>query len=220
MDFLRFEEFLNENRLNEIGEGSRPFSWRRIGPIKLESWMADLSQVDKADTRPVWTQLPGIQYGFQSDKAEYVVRIAGGWQRYVYIPAFSKPGSRKPQDYNLIIVASFDIKTKDPSVEGEPITNFGEQFRVVSTVIEIIENLVRDIEEWEWVKLQEIRLAPKLESNEEGKPITQTKRGRLYFEYIKKQGRRLPGDWTVEIGSDMFIIKRGKWMGGDKFHQL
>jgi len=49
-----------------------------------------------------------------------------------------------------------------------------------------------------------------LEDIEEGVPVAQSKRGRLYLEYIKKQGHRLPGDWTAEIQKDRFVIKNGK----------
>ena len=49
-----------------------------------------------------------------------------------------------------------------------------------------------------------------LEDDEEGKPITQTKRGRFYLEYIKKQGHRLPGTWTAIIDKEMFVLRNGQ----------
>lgn len=212
-----YESFLNEQVLNEIGEGSRPFAWKRVGPVSVDrTWMTTLTQVDKDVAGPNWTQLPTMNYEFKSDKATYNVKIAGGWKRYTYIPAFRKPGAPTPQDFDLIIVVSFDVVGSDDT----PITNFGEQFRVVTTVTDIVESVVKEIDQWKWVKLQEIRIAPKLEDSEEGKPIAQSKRGRLYLEYIKKQGNRLPGDWTVEIQKDHFLIKRGKWSGGSNFIQI
>jgi hypothetical protein len=79
---------------------------------------------------------------------------------------------------------------------------------------------MKELQEYEWFKVKEIYLMPKLEDEEEGKPIAQTKRGRLYLEYIKKQGRRLEGNWTAFINKDMFVIKDGKWSGTDKMIQL
>jgi hypothetical protein len=205
-----FEYFLLEQELNEIGEGSAPFPWKRVGPVSVDrNWMTTLSQVDKSDTKPGWTQLPNINYEFKSDKATYNVRIAGGWARYVHISFGRKPGAAKPQDFNLVIVVSFDVVGS----EKEVITNFGEQFRVITTVTEIVDSLVKEIAEWQWVKLTEIRIAPKLEDSEEGVPIAQSKRGRLYLEYIKKQGHRLPGSWTAIIQDDMFVLMSGVHSG-------
>jgi hypothetical protein len=85
-----------------------------------------------------------------------------------------------------------------------------------------MENVIRELQEIQWIKLQEIHMVPKLEDSEEGSPITQSKRGRIYLEYIRKQGKKLKGDWTAEVSRDRFIIKNGKWSGGnpDQFFQL
>jgi hypothetical protein len=128
---------------------------------------------------------------------------------------FGKKPAIKPADFNLIIVVSFDIKDRVNPNEEPEITNFGEQFKVLSTVVDITENVVKDISEIKWIKLEEIRIAPKLEDEEEGKPITQSKRGRFYLEYIKKHGKKLPGDWSAEISKDMFVIRNGKWSSTD-----
>jgi len=216
MKFLRFQDYLTEAQLNEIGEGTTPFQWKRIGQVSVDrTWMTDLSTRDKGET-PRWEKLPTIAYEFKSEKATYIVKIVGEFKRYVYINFGRKPGAPKPQDYDLVIGVAFDIVGS----EKENITNFGEQFRVITTVTEIIETVVKEIDQWKWVKLQEIHIAPKLEDSDEGKPITQSKRGRLYLEYIKKQGKRIPGDWTAEIQKDRFVLKRGKWSGGPNFIQL
>lgn len=199
-----FEEYM----VNEIGEGSMPFPWKRIGSTKVGTWMTTMSNVDRKQmaTGP-WESLPPLMYEFKSDNATYSVRISAGFSKYTYINfGGRKPGAPKPQDYNLIIVVSFDIAGKDDTL----ITNFGEQFRVLTTVVDIASEAVNEISKIAWVKLEEIRIAPKLEDNEEGKPITQTKRGRFYLEYIKKQGHRLPGSWTAIIDSEMFVLRNGK----------
>lgn len=198
-----FEEYM----VNEIGEGSMPFPWKRIGSTKVGTWMTTMSNVDRKQmaTGP-WESLPPLMYEFKSDNAAYYVRISAGFSKHTYINFSGKPLAVKPQDYNLVIVVSFDIAGKDDTL----ITNFGEQFRVLTTVVDITSEAVNEISKIAWVGLQEIRIAPKLEDNEEGKPITQTKRGRFYLEYIKKQGRRLPGTWTAEIDNEMFILHNGK----------
>jgi hypothetical protein len=219
MKFLRYQDYLTEAQLNEIGEGTTPFDWKRKGSLSVDrGWMTTMSLHDKGDAPGRWTELPPIIYEFSSEKATYQVKVIGNFTRYVHISFNRKPGSPKPQDYNLCIGVAFDVVGS----EKEAITNFGEQFRVITTVTDIIDSVIKEIEEWTWVKLQEIHIAPKMEDDETGKPITQSKRGRLYLEYIKKQGKRIPGDWTAEIQKDRFVIKRGKWSGGSpgQFIQL
>ena len=215
-----YESFIAENVLNEIGEGSKPFSWKRIGFNNSDTWMSDLSKVDKSENVKNWEDLPTIKYEFKSDKGTYNVRIDGGWAKNISIMfGGRKPGTPKPARFNLIIVVSFDVIGLDDT----PITNFGEQFRVITTVTDITDNIVKEISQIEWVELKEIRIAPKLEDAEEGVPIAQSKRGRLYLEYIKKHGHRLIGDWTAEIDKEMFILKKGKWSSNtntEKYIQL
>jgi hypothetical protein len=150
-----------------------------------------------------WEELPRLQYEFKSDTATYKAKIGGGYSRRVNISFNRKPDAPKPPDYNLIIVIAFDVVGS----EKEVITNFGEQFKVLSTVVAITKQVIQEISEIKWVELMEIRIAPKLEDEDEGKPITQSKRGRFYLEYIKKQGASLPGNWRTEITNDMFVLR-------------
>ena len=217
----KFNDFLLEKEfaLYEIGEGSRPFAWRRKGNTKVDSWMGTMSMDKDPASTSSWPQLAPLMFEFKSDKATYYARISGGYQRNITINFGRKPGAPKPADYNIIIVVSFDIDGRDDT----PLTNFGEQFRVLTTVTDILDTTVKEINEIKWVDLKEIRIMPKMEDSEEGVPITQSKRGRLYLEYIKKQGHRLPGDWTAEIDKEMFILKKGKWSSPtnpDKYFQI
>jgi len=197
--------------LNEIGEGVTPFSWRKAGGGSVDSWIAEMSMADKSKVvTGKWEQLATLVYEFKGDKADYVVNIAGGYAKRLNIN-FGKKPTIQPPDFNLIIVVSFDVKGKENPNDEPEITNFGEQFKVLSTVVDITEHVVNEILEVEWIKLEEIRIAPKLEDEEEGKPITQSKRGRFYLAYIKKQGSKLPGTWTVEIANDMFVLRNGKF---------
>ena len=204
-----FEEYM---LINEIGEGSKPYPWKKTGFTKVESWASELSEYDKTQNiTGNWNDFKSnsIMYGFQSDNASYYVRIHGGWSRALNINFGRKPGAPKPHDFNLSVVVSFDLEGRDDT----QITNFGEQFRVISTVTDIVETFVKEISEWSWIKLQEIRIVPKIEDSEEGVSIAQSKRGRLYLEYIKKQGHRLPGSWTARIDDEYFTLLNGKVTG-------
>jgi hypothetical protein len=196
--------------LNEIGEGVTPFQWKRTGVTKVGSWMADMSMADSEPVTGKWTQLPSIVYTFKGDKASYIVKIAGGYQKKLNISFGRKPSAPKPADFGLIIVVSFDILDKEGSNDEPEITNFGEQYKVISTVVDIMDSAIKEISEIKWIELDEIRLAPKLEAEDEGKPITQSKRGRLYLQYIKKHANKLPGTWTAEIDKEMFRLRPGK----------
>jgi hypothetical protein len=200
-----YENFLNEQSLNEIGEGVTPFMWKRTGSVKVTTWMSDMATYERGSSSAS-VGLPIITYEFKSDKATYVVKIGGAFKEYNYIPAFQRPGAAKPQDYDVFIGISFDVVGS----EKEAITNFGEQFKVISTVSSIIEEVMKELQAIQWIKVQDIYIAPKLEDADEGKPIAQTKRGRIYLEYIKKQGNRLKGNWTADIQNDKFVIHNGK----------
>jgi len=213
---------VDEEVINEIGEGVTPFSWKRTGVTKVDSWMSEMAMVPKsANVSGKWEQLATLMYEFKSDKATYEVRIAGGYAKRLNV-SFGKKPAVKPADFNLIIVVAFDLKDKKDTSDEPEITNFGEQFKVLSTVVAITEQVVKEISEIKWVSLAEIRIVPKLEVEDEGKSITQSKRGRFYLEYIKKQGRKLPGQWTVEVTNEMFVLRTGKLSSTnpDKFIEI
>jgi hypothetical protein len=198
-----FKDFLFEQQLNEIGEGVTPFPFSRSGGSNVDKWAAEMASADRSkNISGNWEELPILTYKFKGDKATYEAKIGGGYSRRVNISFNKKPDAPKSPTYNLIIVIAFDVVGS----EKEVITNFGEQFKVLSTVVAITKQVVKEISKIKWVELMEIRIAAKLEDAEEGKPIIQSKRGRFYLEYIKKQGASLPGDWSAEITNDMFVL--------------
>ena len=187
--------------LNEIGEGVTPFAFRRTGNAKVASWMSDLSLMDKKDARPI-TILSPIIYTFKSDKATYIVKIGGQASVNRYINWVEKNWKKLP-DYNILITVAFDVIG---GTGKEQITNYGEQFKILSTVSEIVKELAKEIMQFQWVKLDQIILAPKLESGEEDKAVDQTKRGRLYSAYIQKQMDQIPGKWVVNKTAKSFEL--------------
>ena len=194
--------------LNEIGEGVTPFPWTSVGSTKISTWLDIMSKHDKSQSTQ-WTQLPSLKYQFNGDKSSYIVEIQGEYTPHTYINWGGKnPGAKKPHDYSLVIGVAFN--TAEGERGDEQITNFNEQFKVISTVTDITLDVANELMGVDWIKLTEIHIAPKLEDYEEGKPIAQTKRGRIYLEYIKKQGSKLPGNWTAAIENDRFVLYNSK----------
>lgn len=203
---LNYEDFINEQKLFEIGEGSRPFPWKLRSGATIKDWLKTMEEDTEKGSSLPWVTLSPLMFDFKGDKASYYVRVSMGYQRHTTINFGRKPDFN-PHKFNIILVVDFDVQGRDDSV----ITNFGEQFRVITTVSNIFEDVMNQLEKVDWVQVQEIRVVAKLEDEEEGLPMAQSKRGRFYLEYIKKQGRRLPGDWSVFINDDSFVIRRGKW---------
>ncbi len=191
--------------LNEIGEGVSPLAWKRVGFTKVDSWMSTLSMVNRAESvNGKWEQLPTILFEFKSDKATYIVKIGGQASVNQYTDRSAEnPNLKKPQDYNILIEVSFDVIG---GAGKEQITNYGEQFKILSTVSEIVKELAKEIMQFQWVKLSQIYVVPKLESGEEDKAVDQTKRGRLYSAYIQKQMDQIPGNWVVNKTAKSFEI--------------
>ena len=201
---LNYEDFINEQKLFEIGEGSRPFPWKLRSGVTVKDWLKTMEE--DAQKGSSWVTLKPLMFDFKGDKASYYVRVSMGYQRNITINFGRKPDFNTHK-FNIILIVDFDVEGRDDSL----ITNFGEQFSVITTVSNIFEDVMNQLEKVDWVQVQEIRIVAKLEDEEEGLPMAQSKRGRFYLEYIKKQGRRLPGDWSVFINDDSFVIRRGKW---------
>jgi hypothetical protein len=206
-----YEDFLIESELNEIGETVIPFSYKRVGFVKVASWMGELASLKKSEVPDGsnWIKLPMIEYTFQSEKAKYRVHIPAYYHKHTYV-SFGKPRA-KHQDYNMLLGLAFDIEDGGK----EEITNLNEHFKVISTVISIMEDVAKEVMKIEWIKLQEIYIAPAKEEFEKETPAEKTKRGVLYAAYLRKQTKRLPGTWSVEMDNDAFIIKNGKISSSD-----
>ena len=149
-----YEDFLIESELNEIGETVIPFSYKRVGFVKVSSWMGDLASLNKAEVvnGPNWIKLSTIEYTFESEKAKYRVHIPAYYRKHTSISFGRKPGAPKPHDYNILLGVAFDIE----GGSKEEITNLNEHFKVISTVISIVEEVAKEVMKIEWIKLQEI----------------------------------------------------------------
>lgn len=205
-DIQSYQDFLTEQKLFEIGEGSKPFPWKQRSGTTVKDWLKTMEEDTRKGSSVPWETLKPLMFDFKGNKGSYYVRVSMGYQRHVTINFGRKPDF-DPHKFNIILVVDFDVEGRDDSV----ITNFGEQFSVITTVSDIFQSVIDQLDKEKWVQVQEIRVVAKLEDEEQGVPMAQSKRGRFYLEYIKKQGRRLPGDWSVIIEDDAFLIRRGKW---------
>lgn len=205
---LQLKQLIREEiarTINEIGEGVSPFPFKQTGSANVKLWMSYISSIPKRDIRPR-TELPVIRYEFKGDKTEYVVRIVGYVTANTYINWGSSSNWKKPHDFDIKINVSFYNKLAGSDSDKEKLTNYGEQFKVMSTVTDIVDEVAKDIMKYKEAKLAEILVYPKLESDETDKSAEETKRGRLYLAYIQKQMNRLPGTWIVTKYKDNFSI--------------
>jgi hypothetical protein len=86
-----------------------------------------------------------------------------------------------------------------------------EQYSVMATVIECVEDFIKKASKYFIIK--EITINPK--SDTSGDAQLDSKRGRLYMAYVKRNINKLPGKWTAYANSEGIVIKNGDWTGGD-----
>ena len=193
---------LYEELISEIGDASmkiRP--WRRDGNASDYESAQEFKDIGAEDTGG---EIDGESWYRFTTKlgTEYSV-----WIEYQWYSDGEGNGS------GTIVQASVDFTT----VEGGDldksmaITNKGEVFEVMATVTDIV---VDWINEWnELFPIEMFIIEPKLEEDERDmqlRPIynvSNTKRGRLYKIYIKKQLKRLNKKYELSSKSkDKFII--------------
>lgn len=194
------------NILYEIGDASaKPFNWsvnRSIDLISKQLIVGIDNQKDKRD----W--LGPIKFGYtaHSKKAQYDITIeAMGRKRLVLqLPGKPKPKTKAP-DYELEVWISFTVDNSDED------TNMNEQYSVMATVIECVEDFVKKASKYFLIK--EITINPKSDNSDDAN--LDSKRGRLYMAYVKRNISKLPGKWTAYADSEGINIKNGDWTGGD-----
>lgn len=172
-----FSDFLNHSAasINELGEGTTPFNWEANGDlVKFINW---LKTVAPEYGQEIFT------YSFTSDKDEYLVNA-----QTVLIPP-----ANLNDDFRLVVAFGFMVKGDD----SESNTNYQEQYRVISTVMEIIADYVNTANTIEGIKVIEIQIAPKSDSSK--LPDVNSKRGKLYRAYIEKNLNKLDRKYTAHV---------------------
>ena len=192
------------NILNEIGEGVKPFPYKVwTGSSTPESWLKKIYADDMLNRLGLE---PPIAYLFSSDQADYIVYINGD----AASESFLKDMGKVPEDatldhqYEIRLEVAFDVKGSGE----QKLTNFGEQFRVISTVTECVVDTVKKLVQDKNVWVKEVHIGPKKEKGEGLHNADETKRGRLYLAYINKQLSRFEGNWRVRIDRHEFVLIR------------
>jgi hypothetical protein len=192
--------------LYEIGDATaKPFNWSVNRSIDLVSKQFIVG-IDKRTKPRDWVGPIKFGYTAHSNKAQYDITMdAMGRKRMVLIlPGKPKPKQTGPM-YEMEVWISFTVDNSDAD------TNMNEQYSVMATVIECVEDFIKKASKYFIVK--EITINPK--SDNSADVNTDSKRGRLYMAYVKRNINKLPGKWTAYADSEGITIKNGDWSGGD-----
>lgn len=201
----------------EVGDGgARPFQWQ--SPADLERRVKETT--DRMKIVRNRTAVGGEQgrldliYSFTNDNdQEYVVRLLGNVD-YRPEPTFVGPAlSPYVSEWTLSFNLSSDI---EQGIERE--TGLSEQYRIFATIVEIMRDFLTRMNILE-VRINQIMIGAKTDSIGSGESDLDSKRGRIYAQYLKKNIKKLPGKWSVFMTANnknsAFIILPGNWLGAN-----
>jgi hypothetical protein len=191
--------------LNEIGDASAksyPFTVD-TDPSKL----VDIAkEYHKTHTSHIYYQTK-LTYRFKTDKANYVVTFAVSMERKRYINFTGAPNFKPGPPYDTYVEVGFNIdgETKERN------TNLNEQFSVLSTVTKIIFDFIDKLNA-SGGNLMILYIGAKNDTDSSTK--LDSKRGKLYAAYLKKNLSKLPGydarEHTNDDGNEFIqIYKKG-----------
>lgn len=191
--------------LNEVGEASaKPFKWTKKNSLN------NLFAVLKNISEEQWSPFKIFRYEAQSENAKYSIRFGCAIKDKnlirLALPG-SKPKPKPKEKYDLIIYIAFNVV----GARSEKLTGLNEQFGLMATVVQCITDFVKNMDNE--IEIKEINIQPKSDTNAD--PNVDSKRGRLYLSYIKKNISKLPGKWTAYGGDTEISIKNGDWTGGN-----
>lgn len=191
-----FEEFLKLQPLNEIGDASaQPFKWTQSQNIaqEVKSFIQRLIPGTSANLN--------FAYYFENDQGvEYIVLLQGQLQNKLKNPFDSRPGI----DYDSYYVLSYNtVKNFQKNVETE--TNLGEVYRIMSTVTSIVIDFLEQVKKSGY-PVKSLAISAK-DDSKSGVSSMESRRGRLYANYIKKQLSKLGGDYRIQVSDDRVELK-------------
>jgi hypothetical protein len=192
--------------LKEIGDASaKPLYWKSKGNISLQAKQFAVN-IDNQKNYMNWLGPADFEYIAKSKNATYNITMEsmGRKRMILMLPGREKPKQKGPK-YDMEVWISFTVDDSDES------TNLNEQYRVMATVIECIQDFVTKVSSV--FSIKEINILPKADSNSD--PRFDSHRGRLYLAYVKKNINKLPGDWTAYADEYGISIKNGAWDGGN-----
>ena len=192
--------------LKEIGDASaKPLDWSSKGNILLHAKRFAL-KIDNQKNFRKWLGPANFEYTAKSNNAIYNITIEAMGRKIMnlMLPGRPKPKIEGPK-YNMEVWVSFAVNGSDES------TNLNEQYRVMSTVIECIQDFISKVSDI--FSIKEINILPKSDTGPDAE--FDSHRGRLYLAYVKKNINKLPGNWTAYANEDGISIKNGTWDSGN-----
>ena len=174
-----------KNNVNELGEGTaEPFKWSTLGSYSVETYVDKLKAM-----KPEYGE-GTYQYAFKSDNADYVVNT--------FIRTI--PPSTLDGKHQMYVAFGFGLRSG-----GDEITNYQEQYRVMATVLDIIANFVNIVDDnIDDVIIKEIQFHPKADSGPGND--TNSRRGKLYKEYINKNLDKFHKRYKLELTSKTLYL--------------
>ena len=187
--------------MNEIGDASAkvyPFT-SDIDPSKL----VDIAKkFHETNTSTVYFDTK-LVYKFKTDKANYDVRFHVVMERKSYANIARNPNWKPGPPYKTYAAVGFNIEGDTE----EKISNLNEQFSVLSTVTKIIFDFIDNVNA-SGGNLVSLQVAPKSDVDTGSK--LDSKRGKFYAAYIKKNLSKLPD----------YDAKEGKNDKGDEYVEI
>ena len=201
--------------LKEIGEGTaEPFKWRAVDK-------ADQKIVTHAKSlHPIGNGPTGAQFKvtyIAQGTVLYNISFLTVIRRTI---ALTKPGAVKTPwstTDKVLVEANISFGTMNDTNDEMLETNLNEQYRLMATVMECIEDYVKRLEglkvevhggnEYTCV-IYKLLIVPKSDS-EDGTHLD-SRRGRLYKAFLQKNLNKLPFKMTIDTGSgnDYFELLR------------
>ena len=207
----RVQLFEQWQAVNEIGDASvKPFTWKQDGNIKRD--MQDLGDAVQKLEPDAFLERK-FRYYFTSDSdTEYIVEFAGWMQRKTTI-MFDGGKPHISQLYDSRFNIAYNVFSDHfAGIERE--TNKGEMLGIMATVTEIVFHFLQEAEKSGY-PVKVLTLSGK---GENGADMgMDTRRGRIYLAYIKKQMKRLrtKSKYTPLLHGKMVEITIGNWMGAN-----
>ena len=185
---------LFEELINEIGDAShKPFKWKLSKPYSGYYYNTP-QEFLKAVNKGIDDGL--TMYQFTTDKGtQYEVEIE-----------FQLYPSEDP--FQLQVEINFWTSNKGDRNKEMELTNKHELFSVMATVTDICLHWVNLWDKHFYMK--GIHIEPKREEDDYGIDPTDSRRGRIYLQYIRKQLSRLKnphGKYKVDVYNDYFKIE-------------
>lgn len=203
-----YQQFIAESLILEFGDASNPFRYKANTPEStyFSKMIKTVEYKKKLEAGPVVDQMPfqDLTYTVYGDKETYVVKFGGYVSSAIALPM------TKPLPWFIEYEVSFNVK--DAETEAE--TNLGEQYRLMATVTQICLDFIAAATA-AGIKVKTLGMFPKNDDGTESVALS-SRRGRFYLEYIKKNIKKLDGNWSAELASDGIILHSATMTGGNK----